>query len=220
MCSCPEPLPHRVELRIVDRDERLLLVPDVEPEPLELLEAGRTQLLAHLDLTHRLVGEVGVVPVLVVEVHVLQEAAGMPRAELHRGRERHDAVVRRRVSAAEVDRDADADLIHDLHGARVAVGRSVDVHVQIDEAVLLAPCRGLPLHVLDGGRRPGGRRRRRRRRGRRGDGRRDGRCGTRAERAREGGKDDGREESASHEHDPRSVVYDAGRDAPRTSISR
>jgi hypothetical protein len=145
MPSSPEALPHGVELRVVDVEEGAAPVAEVEAEPLELFEARSPEARALFDLGHRALGEVGLVPGVVVEVHVLEEAArevGVgERLDLLQLRRSPSLACRR--APAQVHGDSDAGGVHHANGLAHVLGRRIDVRVQVDEAVSRAPRVGL-----------------------------------------------------------------------------
>ncbi len=139
--QAPERVPHGVEARVVDLVEGALLVAQEEPQALELLEAGGAETVPLLDLRDGLLGEVGGLPVRVVEVHVLEEATReLPVRQLF-GR-----LELRRLPggvgdgpSAELYRDSDARGVHDADGAGHSLRGGFDVGVEIDEAMRGTP---------------------------------------------------------------------------------
>src|SRR5262249_17165666 len=98
--------------------------------------------MTFFDLPDGLGWEIGLIPVPVIQVHVVNETSGKPfirnlliPLEFGRG-----AVLAARDSAAaEIDPDAEACGIHDFDSAREVLGSAIDVLVQINDAMLAAP---------------------------------------------------------------------------------
>lgn len=133
--------PDGIEFRVVDGDDLFVAVADGEAEAFVLFEAGGTGAVSGFDLGDGAVGEPGVVPAAVVEVHVVDEASrgdfvGAGFVFLEGG----DAVfVGGGVAAAEVSGEADAGLVHDGDGALDVFVAGAEVEVEIDDAVSGAP---------------------------------------------------------------------------------
>ena len=100
--------------------------------------------MALLDLADGALGEAGLIPTRVIEIHVKgepprEQAIGQCLVALER---RELALLLRDSAATEVDTYADAGAVHDGHRALEQRFRGADVLVKVDEAALRTPLLG------------------------------------------------------------------------------
>ena len=155
----PAAPPDGIQFRIVDLEQPALAIAQEKAETFELLQSGGAQAIRFFHLLHCPLGEVGLIPALVIEIEVVQEAPWKKQVgQLLVPLELRGSVVGApgNGTAAEVDHQAQSDGVHYFHRERQVLRGAIDVLVQIDGAVFRPPEAGLSADsgdVVPGGQR-------------------------------------------------------------------